>query len=47
MDVFYIARIVVLKVIQFEKISTELQKSVLIDYSNNNWYTNIYHHYIK
>lgn len=26
---------------------TSLQKDILIDYANNNWYTNIYYYYIN
>ena len=45
LDAFYTAGIVLLEATQFQKMSTLLQKCVFMDYFNDDWYIDVYHHY--
>ena len=44
LDAFYVVEIVVLGATQFQKIATRSQKSVPVDYSNDDWYADVYHY---
>lgn len=47
LDAFHAAKIIVLGDTQFQKMTTRSQKGALIDYSNDDWYTDIYYYYIN
>ncbi len=45
MNVFYAAGIVVSGATKFQKMANRSQNSVLVDYSNDDWYSGVYHYY--
>lgn len=45
LDVFFAVRILVSGASQVQKMVTRSEKSEPVDYSNDDWYTDIYHYY--
>lgn len=45
LDAFYAIEILTSKAIQLQKMTIQLQKSIFIHYSNNDYYINVYYYY--
>ena len=44
-DAFHATGILTLGAIQFEKMTTQSKKDIPVNYSDDNWYADIYHYY--
>ncbi len=45
LDTFYTTGKLTSRAIQFKKMTTQLNKDIFVNYSNNGWYSNIYQYY--